>query len=241
MTSDRRTQETLVNTNKLVLHQHPFAAFCWKPLIALYELELPFESHIIEGEASRCELAAIWPMASIPVLRDETADLTLPESSMIIEYLNELISPAGALIPRDRERSLEARLWERIIDGYVATPMQRIVGDSLRPGSDRDPTSVDQAHATLDRAYQVLDDRLAGLNWAAGEALTVAECAAGPALFYGRVVHPWDEARRENLTRYYRSLMHRASIRRVIDEARPYRDLFPLPWPADVDAHQAAD
>jgi glutathione S-transferase len=227
-----------VSANSLVLHQHPFAAFCWKPLVALYELDLAFEPRLVEGEDDRRDLAAIWRMASIPVLVDETTGLTLPESSTIIEYLNELATPAGTLIPPDRAQALQARLWDRIIDDYVATPMQKIVGDSLRPGSGHDPTGVEQAHATLERVYELLDDCLAGTNWAAGDHFSIADCAAAPALFYGRVVHRWDEGRLGSLTLYYRSLMHRPSVRRVIDEARPYRDLFPLPWPEDVDAHQ---
>jgi glutathione S-transferase len=227
-----------VSTHTLVLHQHPFAAFCWKPLVALYELELPFTSQLVEDDDARRELAALWPMAGIPVLRDETADLTLPESSTIIDYLDELATPAGTLISRDPEKGLQARLWDRIIDDYVATPMQKVVGDRLRPDPDRDPTGVQQARDTLDRAYELLDGHLGDTNWAAGEDFSLADCAAAPALFYGRVVHRWDESRLETLTRYYRALMHRPSVRRVIDEARPYRDLFPLSWPEDVDAHQ---
>jgi glutathione S-transferase len=236
--ASKEERETPVSPNTLVLHQHPFAAFCWKPLVALYELDLPFTSQLVEGEDGRRELAAIWPLASIPVLRDETADLTLPESSTIVEYLNDLAAPTGTLISRDPGQRLQARLWDRVIDDYVATPMQRIVGDGLRADADRDPAGVEQARDTLDRAYGLLDSHLADTSWAAGEDFSLADCAAPPALFYGRVVHPWEEARLQNLTRYYRSLMHRPSVRRVIDEARPYRDLFPLPWPADVDAHQ---
>jgi glutathione S-transferase len=227
-----------VSPNTLVLHQHPFAAFCWKALVALYELDLPFESRIVEGEDGRHELAAVWPMASIPVLRDQTADLTLPESSTIVEYVNDLATPPGTLIPRAPDQALQARLWDRIVDGYVATPMQKIVGDRLRPDGARDATGVEQARGTLGQAYELLDARLAGTEWAAGDEFSIADCAAAPALFYARVVHRWDETRLGRLTRYYRSLMHRPSIRRVIDEARPYRDLFPLPWREDVDAHQ---
>lgn len=225
-------------THALVLHQHPFAAFCWKALVALYELELPFESRVIEGEAGRLQLAAIWPMASIPVLRDETAGVTLPESSVVVEYVNELATPRGTLIPQEREHALQARLWDRVIDDYVATPMQEIVGDQLRAEPDRDPVGVEQARATLDQAYGLLDDRLKATGWMAGETFSIADCAAAPALFYARIVRRWDESRLADLTRYYKALMHRPSVTRVIDEARPHRGLFPLPWPADADAHR---
>jgi len=157
-----------------------------------------------------------------------------------VEYLDALAPQAGRLIPGDPGAALQARLWDRVVDDYVATPMQRIVGDSLRGDGDHDPTGVEQAHGVLDQAFGLLDEHLAGDRWIAGPDFTIADCAAGPALFYGRVVHPWDEDALAHLTRYYRDLMHRPSVKRVIDEARPYRELFPMAWTDDVDGHQPA-
>jgi glutathione S-transferase len=214
----------------LVLYQHPFASYCQKVLIALYELDLPFESHLVEGEEGRAELARIWPMAGMPVLRDEDAGLMLPESTTIIEYLDAVAD--GPLVPADAGEALQARLWDRFGDQHLSTPMQKIVGDELRPDGGRDPHGVADARGTLDTAYRVLDDRLAAQPWAAGEAFTIADCAIFPALFYLRAVHRWEGA---NPRRHYRDLLARPSIARVVDEARPYRELFPLPWPADQD------
>jgi glutathione S-transferase len=219
-----------MTAHRLVLHEHPFASFCQKPLVALYELDLAFEARIVEGD--RRELAELWPPAKIPVLRDETTGLTLPESTTIIEYLDGLAGPK--LVPAD---ALQARLWDRFHDQYVAVPMQKIVGDSLRPEGRSDPEGVDEARRTLDTAYGVLDAQLAGNAWTAGAAFTLADCAAAPALFYARVVHRWDDGQRPNLARYYRDLRERESVARVVEEARPYRELFPLPWSADVDAY----
>jgi glutathione S-transferase len=220
----------------LVLHQHPFASYCQKVLIALYELELGFSTHLVDDAAARAELAAtLWPMGSIPVLRDESADLTLPESTTIIEYLDDIAINGRTLIPADRAEALQARLWDRFFDQHVATPMQKIVTDRLRPEGRSDPDGVVEARSTLDTAYRVLDAHLADRTWAAGDAFTVADCAAAPALFYARAVHRWDEHGQVNVGRYYRDLMARASVARVVDEARPWRDVFPLPWPADMD------
>jgi glutathione S-transferase len=219
----------------LVLHQHPFAAFCQKALVALYELDLAFSTHLVDGRDGRAELAELWPMASIPVLRDESADLTIPESTTIIEYLDSLAADGPRLIPADRAEALQARLWDRFFDQHVAGPMQKIVGDRLRPEGRNDPEGVAEARLTLDTAYRVLDDHLAQRAWAAGAAFTVADCAAAPALFYTRAVHRWDPDAHVNITRYYRDLMARRSVARVVDEARSWRDIFPLPWPADMD------
>ena len=186
------------------------------------------------GEADRARLAELWPMASIPVLVDDAAGLTLPESTTIVEYLDRH-GDAPVLVPSEAVAALQARLWDRVFDGHVMTPVQKIVGDSLRSQGRSDPDGVAEARATLDRAYALLDARLAGTGWAATAAFTLADCAAAPALFYARVVHRWDEDGLVNLTRYYAELTARPSVARVIDEAREYRDVFPLPWPDYVE------
>ncbi len=214
----------------LALYEHPFASYCWKVLIALYERELPFEAHLVGDDSDRARLAQLWPMASIPVLVDDETGITLPESTPIVEYLDRL-GDAPALIPTDPAAALQARLWDRVIDGHVMTPMQKIVGDSLRPEGRGDPDGVAQARATLDQACALLDKHLTGGGWAAGAAFTLADCAAAPSLFYARVVHRWDEERLANLTHYFTKLTARPSVARVIDEAREYRHVFPLPWP----------
>ena len=219
----------------LVLHEHPFASYCQKVLIALYELDVPFDSHLVEGAEGRAELARLWPMAGIPVLRDEDAGLILPESTTIIEYLDGLAAGGPALVPADAGEALQARLWDRFGDQYLATPMQKIVGDELRPEGRNDPEGVAEARRLLDTAYGVLDARLADRPWAGGATFTVADCAHFPALFYTRAIHRWDTDAHANITRYYGELLARPSIARVVDEGRPFRHVFPLPWPADQD------
>jgi glutathione S-transferase len=219
----------------LVLHEHPFASYCQKALIALYELELPFERVLVED---RDEHVKLWPLNTIPVLVDTDAGLTLPESTTIIEHLDGLAG--GRLIPSDPRTALLARLWDRIADNHVATPMQKIVGDSLRPEGRGDPEGVAQAHAALDTAYGVFETHLAGWRWLAGEEFTVADCAAAPALLYCRAVHRWEADAYPEVTRYVRALLARPSVARVIDEARPFRGLFPLPWPDDFDELEPA-
>ena len=217
----------------ITLHEHPFASYCWKARIALYERDVRFESHIVGDAADRGRLAELWPTATIPVLVDDTAGITLPESTIIIEYVDRL-GDAPQLIPADPAVALQARLWDRVIDGHVMTPMQKIVLDSLRPEARRDLDGVAEAQAQLDRAYALLDKHLADGRWAAGPTFTLADCAAAPALFYARVVHRWDDARLANLTGYYTQLTARPSVARVIDEAREYRHLFPMSWPDDA-------
>ena len=213
----------------LVLYQHSFALYCWKPLIALYERRVPFEVVMV---GDRSEIAALWPPASIPLLVDD--GLVVPESSTIVEYLDRY-GDAAPMLPADTDQALQARIWDRVIDGYVATPVQTIVGDALQ--QLRDPLRVDQARTTLDLAYALLERQLDGRGsggWLAGDCLTLADCAAAPALHYADIVHQLDRDAHPTLGAYYDRLLARVSVARVVDEARPYRELFPLPWPAHV-------
>jgi glutathione S-transferase len=216
----------------LVLYQHPFAMYCWKPLIALYERDVPFTPDLVE--ADRSALAALWPPASIPVLVDDR--VVVPESSIIVEHLDRH-GDAPPLIPTAPDEALQARLWDRVADSDVTTPVQRIVGDALRPPDAKDPHGVSQAHATLDLAYATLDRRLNGRDqagWLAGDEFTLADCAAAPALHYADVVHPLDRDAHPALAAYFQRVLTRPSVARVVEEARPYRQLFPLPWPEHV-------
>ena len=70
---------------------------------------------------------------------------------------------------------------------------------------------------------------MAGREWAAGEAFTLADCAAAPALFYADWVEPIGE--RATLAAYRRRLLARPSVARCVEEARPYRAYFPLGAP----------
>jgi glutathione S-transferase len=220
--------------SSLTLHEHPFASYCWKALIALYERDVPFERAQVDDDADRARLAELWPMASMPVLVDDEAGTVVPESTIVVEYLDRF-GDAPPLIPTEREAALQARLWDRVIDGRVQTPMQKIVLDNLRPEGTGDAHGVQEAREALDRIYPVLDGQLRGNEWLAGAEFTLADCSAAPGLFYARAVRRWDEEGLADLTRYHEALAARPSVARVIDEARPFREFFPLPWPDYVD------
>src|SRR3954470_19621989 len=107
----------------LVLHYHPFASYCQKVLVALYELELPFERKLIEDDADRAALRELWPLGGMPVLVDDEAGKVVPESSIVMEYLDTFVAPEPRLLTGD---VLAVRRWDRFFDLYVETPMQKI-------------------------------------------------------------------------------------------------------------------
>jgi glutathione S-transferase len=173
-------------------------------------------------------------MAKFPVLRDEAAGETIAEASLIVEYLDRH-GEAPPLVPADRAEVLRVRLWDRVFDNYVEHPLQKAVSDTLRPADARDPFGVEEARALLRRTYAMIDGELArtGSEWIAGDAFTLADCSAAPALFYARMVAPFGD--RAHLCAYFDRLRRRPSFARAVEEARPYRPFFPLPWPEGCD------
>jgi glutathione S-transferase len=212
----------------LKLYFHPLSSFCQKALVALYENDTPFEPHIVDlgNEASSAAFRKLWPIGKMPVLRDEARDRTIPESSIIIEYLAQHYPGRTELIPGDPDLALRTRLADRFYDLYVHEPMQKIVGDRLRPAGKNDPHGVETARAVLRTAYGMIDQEMATKSWAVGEAFSLADCAAGPPLFFANKLMPFGETHR-NVAAYFDRLTRRPSFARTLAEAEPYLKLFP--------------
>jgi glutathione S-transferase len=214
----------------LELYAHPFSSYCQKVLIALYENATPFELRMLgpDDPSAMAELAALWPLKRFPLLVDDGR--AVMEASIIIEHLGLAHPGAVRLIPQDARAALGVRMMDRFFDNYIMTPQGRIVFDAMRAPADRDKLGVAEARAALDTAYGWLDQTMAGRRWAAGDAFSLADCAAAPALFYADWTHPIGKAF-ENVHAYRRRLLERPSFARAVDEARPYRPLFPLGAP----------
>jgi glutathione S-transferase len=210
----------------LELFGHPFSSYTWKVLIGLYEAGTPFTFRNIAGNEypeNEAAFLAHWPVGKFPLLVED--GMPIMESSVIIEHV------APALVPADREAAREARMLDRIFDNNVMTPVQAVVAEHLPFITDvPDENRVSRARAALDTVYPWLDARLAGRRWAAGGTFTLADCSGAPALFYADWVQPIPDELAA-LKEYRARVLARPSVARVVDEARPYRHLFPLGAP----------
>jgi glutathione S-transferase len=217
----------------LTLYFHPFSSFCQKVLIALYENATPFQPRIIDlsDSNSRVQLERLWPVAKFPVLRDEARQVTVPETSLIIEYLARHYPGPVELVPADPDAALPVQIWDRFFDNYVHVPMQKAMLDRFRPEGANDPHGVTEAKDALRKAYAIIEAELGSGDWIAGNSFTLADCAAAPALFYSNLVQPFAE--QGQLSAYFSRLMARPSFARAVDEARPFRHFLPLTWPSD--------
>jgi glutathione S-transferase len=212
------------------LYAHPFSSYCQKVLIALYENNTPFEYRVLAHDDAKmmAEFAQLWPLQRFPLLVEN--DQTIVESSIIIEYL-ELHHPGSvSLLPSDARAALKVRTMDRFFDNYISTPQQKLVFDAIRTPERRDAQGVEEARRLLDTAYGWLNQAIEDQQWATGDAFSLADCAAGPALFYADWCHPIG-AQFKQVKAYRQRLLARPSFARAIDEARPYRSFFPLGAP----------
>lgn len=209
------------------IYGHPLAAFYWKALIALYERAIPFEFLMVDPDHPQNVEAVgrLAPTGQFPVLVD--GDRAVIESAAVIEYLDLHHGTAPPMVPADPRAAIEARQMDGIFDDYVMTPLTRMVFNVLRDPDKRDLHLDGEAKATLDRSYAWLDRWMQGRSWAANDSFGIADCAAAPALFYAHWGYPIPQSLAA-LRDYRARLLARPSIARVVDEARPWRDYFPL-------------
>ncbi|MCW3848361.1 glutathione S-transferase family protein [Sphingomonas sp. LB-2] len=213
----------------LTLYSHPFSSYCQKVLTALWERELPFTYRNVEEPGVGEELAKLWPIGKFPVLVDDGR--TVAETSIIIEYLDLHHGEARRMVPADPEAALEVRFMDRFFDLHVMNAMSGPVFEALRAEkADRKGEAMEKARAALDTAYAWLEERLSGRSWAAGEDFSMADCAAGPSLFYADWVHPIGE-QFPTVRAYRAKLLVRPSFARAVEEGRKYRHYFPLGAP----------
>jgi len=216
---------------ELILHYHPLSSYCHKVLIALDVLGIEVELRLLNlGDAAeRAAFLALWPVGKMPLLVDRGRPI--PETSVMIEHLQRHHArPGRSLIPLDNadaDVALQVRLWDRVMDQYVMTPMQAFTADLLRPVDARDPLGVDQAQERLLSTYGLIDQQLHGQGtWLVGDTFTLADCAAAPALFYAVTYVPVP-SEHQRLAAYFERLMAHPSVARAVDQARPWFKFYP--------------
>ena len=212
------------------LYGHPFSSYTQKALIAFYENDTPFEFlHLSPDNPDvYAEFAQRWPIRKFPLLVD--GDRQVMEATSVIEYLDVHHPGPSRLIPADADAAVNVRMLDRFFDNYINGPQQRIVYNQLRPEGDLDPYGVAQARSALETAYAWLDQRMAGREWAAGDAFSLSDCAAAPSLFYADWTHAIG-GQFLNVHAYRSRLLKRPSFARCVEGGRPYRHLFPLGAP----------
>lgn len=156
-----------------------------KASIALEELELPYEAHLVSfgtDDQLTPEFMSLNPNNKIPAIIDPNgpggAPLPLWESGAILIYLAE---KTGKLIPSDPAEKYHCIQWLMFQMGGVG-PMFGQFGHFFKFVADKvtDPYPTERYTNETKRLLGVLEQRLEGRDYIMGDAYTIADIATFP-------------------------------------------------------------
>lgn len=201
------------------LYYHPLSTYSQKAMIAFHEKGIAFEPKLVNltEPEGRAAYESVYPIGKLPLLKP-TAEHSVPESTIIIEYLDDHFPDTTRLIPAGGDAARQVRFMDRMSDLYLNDPVVTLLfmQYGFRP---RDDAAADKARKHVGLTYQHLDARLAAQPWICGDDFSMADCAAIPPLYYAREVLPFDAY--PNLTRYWERARQRESYRKVMAEFVP--------------------
>ncbi len=141
----------------------------WKASIALEELEIPYEAHVVNllaGDQKQPEYLALNPNGRIPTIVDRDAgDFAVFESGAILIYLAE---KAGRLLPTDVKGRSRVIQWLMFQMGGIG-PMMGQANVFFRYFPEKIQSAIDRYQNECRRLFEVLDRRLAEGEWLADD------------------------------------------------------------------------
>ncbi len=181
----------------MILYDAARCPYCARARIALAEKGVAYEPVEIDLSDRPAWLYEKNPRGKVPVIEED--DFILPESSVIMEYLEERF-PEPALLPDDPADRAAARLWifdfdRRLGDDYYAA----------RRGADG-------AAETLTARFAALDMWLDGHRFLAGHEYSLADIAYVPWILRAQQLLGIDLAPFEALSRWLAELVERPAV-----------------------------
>ncbi len=208
------------------LYYSPLSTYSQKALMAFYEKGVKFEPEIVNlmSPEARAAYEKINAIGKVPFLKP-SEDWQVPESTSIIEYLEDKFPGTPKLIPEDREQARFVRFMDRMTDLYYNEPVVELLFQKIgfRP---KDEDKAAKARKYVGITYGFWDKTLANRPWLCGATLSMADCAAIPVMYYAQVAAPFND--HPNIVAYWKRANERASYQKVKAEFEPiWKDLAP--------------
>ncbi len=199
----------------LVLYGSPLSPFLRKAAGVCIAKGVPFEVEAVNVFAPPPWFLEISPMKRIPVLRDRSVAEeglagTIPDSSAICDYIDKK-HPAPALYPDDPMALGEALFIEEFADTSLAMagglgifrPIFFAISKGEEPGLDK---ARDAWANQLPPVFDVLETRLGGREYFAGNALSIADITVACVLMQIALVAETPLARWPGLAAHYAAM-----------------------------------
>ncbi|MDX1403862.1 MAG: glutathione S-transferase family protein [Woeseiaceae bacterium] len=201
------------------LYHHPISSYSQKVLITLYEKKLDFEPVIVNlmDQQARDSYREVYPLGKVPCLICDDGHM-IPESSIIMEYLDTLAEPT--LLKGDAAQQRRIRFKDRMFDLYLNDAVVTLLFQEMKPENERDSERIEKARFNIQVMYNFMENEFGNQPYANGEEFQMSDCSAAPALFYAQKVAPFADYK--NICAYWERLTSRPSIQRTQQDAAPY-------------------
>jgi glutathione S-transferase len=202
------------------LYYNPLSTYSQKVLIAFNEKGLAYEPEIVNlmSPDGRAAYEKVNPICKVPFLK-ASGDWVVPESTTIIEYLEDKFPKTPRLIPAaGGDAARQVRFMDRMADLYFNDPIVELLFQKLGFRA-QDEERAARSRKYIGISYEHFDKRLKAQTWMCGDTFSMADCAAIPALFYAQVVSPFDG--HVNVLAYWRRAQQRPSYAKVKAEFEP--------------------
>lgn len=160
----------------------------WKISIALEEMGLPYETHLVNisaGDQFKPDFLKIAPNNRMPAIVDhdgpDSAPIAIFESGAILQYLARKTGRFCGTTERERIAVDQWLMWQMGGVGPMAGQAHHFLkyAPVMDPPQDL-PYAKDRYRAEVARLYGVLDRQLAENAFVAGNAYTIADMAIWP-------------------------------------------------------------
>jgi glutathione S-transferase len=189
-------------------------------MIAFNEKGIAYEPKVVDlmSPEGRAAFEKIYPFGKVPFFKP-SEDWQVPESTSIIEYLDDKFPNTPRLIPAGGgDAARQVRFMDRMADFYLNEPVVELQFQKLGFRS-QDNDKAARARKYLSINYEYYDKRLAKQPWLCGESFTMADCAAIPPLYFAEAVMPFDAY--SNIVAYWQRALKRPSYAKVKAEFEP--------------------
>ena len=201
------------------LYYNPLSTYSQKVLVAFYETGNAFDPEVVNlfDPEARAKYREIYPIGKVPLLVLDDGH-PIPESTIIIEYLDS-ISKGEKLIPDDPTEARKTRFLDRMYDLYLNNQVGTLFFELRKPESEQSEQVIAECNEKIAVMYKNMENNLSDKTWNRGDTFTLADCAAGPALFYAQQIAPFED--RPNIKAFWDRFSSRPSYQKVMSEAQP--------------------
>ncbi len=160
----------------------------WKIAIALAEMELPYNLHLVNigaGDQFKPEFLKISPNNRMPAIVDpqgpDGKPISVFESGAILQYLGRKTGRFGGPTERDRVAVDQWLMWQMGGLGPMAGQAHHFLkyAPSMDPPNDL-PYAKERYRNEVSRLYRVLDTQLSKNEYVAGDFFSIADMAIWP-------------------------------------------------------------